>query len=339
MQCYLHIGPEKTGSTTIQSFFAHNRENLKRNGYFYPKSIGWTSHRDLSFAAYNRTRRDDYTQLNGMKTDDEIIKKQKQIFSKFNKEINSLPSDLILICSNEHIQSRLTTIEELENLKYLFKGLGVSDIKIVLYLRNPPEIANSLFSTALKYGSISPLVPPPTNKYYNNVCNHKATIKRFGSVFGYNNMLIRLFRKDKFVNGSLLEDMVHLIGMNNNMSDFVMPKKQNESLSLLGIEFIRRINIKMHNTDFVKAQNYRNKIIPVLQQYFSSPKYSMPKEQYEQYDTYFAESNEWVRSNFFPEEKRLFHSDYPPESKLELPEREIENIVNFIQDMVEKKNL
>ena len=36
--CYIHIGPHKTGSTSIQWFLKENQAELLNHGYFVPKS-------------------------------------------------------------------------------------------------------------------------------------------------------------------------------------------------------------------------------------------------------------------------------------------------------------
>jgi hypothetical protein len=36
--CYIHIGPHKTGTTSIQSFLKENRAELLKHGYFVPDS-------------------------------------------------------------------------------------------------------------------------------------------------------------------------------------------------------------------------------------------------------------------------------------------------------------
>lgn len=61
MKCFLHIGTEKTATTTIQSFLSLNRKRLREYGYFYPESIGFLNHSSLSIAAYELTKRDDLT--------------------------------------------------------------------------------------------------------------------------------------------------------------------------------------------------------------------------------------------------------------------------------------
>jgi hypothetical protein len=36
--CYIHVGPHKTGTTSIQWFLQENREELLKHGYFVPES-------------------------------------------------------------------------------------------------------------------------------------------------------------------------------------------------------------------------------------------------------------------------------------------------------------
>ncbi|MGB1209369.1 MAG: hypothetical protein ACPG7W_09280, partial [Paracoccaceae bacterium] len=60
--CYLHIGMEKTGSTTIQSTMVANRKRLLNSGYFYSWAMGRENHVNLVVYA-----RDDDTSDNQRK--------------------------------------------------------------------------------------------------------------------------------------------------------------------------------------------------------------------------------------------------------------------------------
>ena len=59
MKLILHIGTAKTGTTTLQHWFASNRESLQAQGIYYPKSLGKVNHRALSIFAMNPERPDD----------------------------------------------------------------------------------------------------------------------------------------------------------------------------------------------------------------------------------------------------------------------------------------
>ncbi len=51
MELYLHIGTEKTGTTSVQKFFRANREVLAQNGIIYPLAPGKQNHMGLAASA------------------------------------------------------------------------------------------------------------------------------------------------------------------------------------------------------------------------------------------------------------------------------------------------
>jgi len=132
MKCYLHIGTEKTGTTTIQNFFDLNRIILLEKGYIYTKNAGRTNHTLLAVAAYNLHRRDEFTRLYGLDTNAELKLFQKNVIASLKDEIESIQIDYrnakSIVFSSEHIQSRLTEIEEIERLKQILIHLGIVDI-------------------------------------------------------------------------------------------------------------------------------------------------------------------------------------------------------------------
>ncbi len=62
MKLILHIGTEKTGTTSIQNFLKLNRIKLKKHGYYIPKSPALPSgnHRWITLIAYDKDRTDDF---------------------------------------------------------------------------------------------------------------------------------------------------------------------------------------------------------------------------------------------------------------------------------------
>ena len=62
MECIVHIGTEKTGSTSLQRFLSLNRSSLLENGIAYTKTLGETVNNGICLLSYSTERRDNLTQ-------------------------------------------------------------------------------------------------------------------------------------------------------------------------------------------------------------------------------------------------------------------------------------
>jgi hypothetical protein len=333
MKCYLHIGTEKTGTSTIQHFFLINRSQLAKNNFYYLKSLGSPNNRKLPLAAYNPSRRDEYTKALELIFDHQVTDFQRKIILRLRNEVKQLPPSSIIICSSEHIQSRLTTIEEISRLKKILNNVGIDDINVIVYFRNPGETANSLYSTAIKAGNTMPNVPPPSNDYFENICNHKKTVEKFTTVFGKDKLIVRLFRKDKFKNISLVHDISNIIGLDSFINDLTIPENKNESLSLLGITILRKLNESIPKFNPNGLNNQREDIVYLISKHFSEPKFVMGENLQEAYNLHFAKSNEWLRKNYFPEEEELFPAKHIATNQLTLSEESLQAITDFITEI------
>lgn len=332
MKCFLHIGTEKTATTTIQRFFNANREKILEKGFIFTKNAGETDHRFLPVIAYDRHKRDDLTEGAGVDTDDELETFQRKTISSLSKEIETTQKKYknaeVIVFSSEHIQSRLIEIREIERLKAVLHDLGISDINVIVYLRRPAEIACSLYSTLIKNGAIYEIPPLPNIPYWNNICNHKKTIEKFGTVFGKSSIIPRLFDKYSFVNGSIIDDILSVVGIPND--NYEIPSNANESLSQTGVEILRRLNKTIPMWTGNKQNELRANLNSYIEKHFSDGKYIMPASMYAAYDSEFQESNEWVRQNYFPNREILFPSTIPEEVLLSMPDSEINRVVDLI---------
>jgi len=102
MKCFVHIGTEKTGSTTIQEFLHLNRCLLMQFECLFTKSAGIRNNIKLAVAAYNSDRRDDITRNYGLYSD-----KKLQLFQK--KIIRGLQSELSRVAPPRLSFSHLST--------------------------------------------------------------------------------------------------------------------------------------------------------------------------------------------------------------------------------------
>ena len=344
MDCVLHIGTEKTATKSIQRFLSQNRNLISSAGFFYPTSPGLISSSRLAVAAYNPNRHDDISISYGIDPQGgfNLEEFQRQTISNLNEELalfKDAKSRTVIIFSSEHFQSRLSRPDEIFRLKEILNKVGITRIRVLVYLRNPTEIAASLYSTAVKsgYPGLKPL--PPENLYFNNVCNHQSTLEKFGDVFGYDSLFPRIFNPTMLVNGSVLDDFIKASGIPDDM-DFAFPGPINESLSGTAIELLARVNRQIPRLINNRLNPVRRDLVSFFESNFKGPKYHLPEDFFYRYQNAFSASNEWVRLNFFQGVQTLFPFDKPNFSGgCEIPPCDLDDIAQMIVSIWMHQNL
>ncbi|MBT8232506.1 MAG: hypothetical protein HKO66_13860 [Saprospiraceae bacterium] len=128
MKVHLHIGQQKTGSTSIQKFFEINRKALSKQGYLYPKSLGVDK------------------QVGLFKQIDDLLDPSSQVYKSFFKEIEKSKCEH-LILSEENL---FTLKDELLDKVGQFLNSHFQDISIIAYLRRQYDQAASLYQEVVK---------------------------------------------------------------------------------------------------------------------------------------------------------------------------------------------
>ena len=124
------------------------------------------------------------------------------------------------------MQSRLTTVEEIQRLKRLTDDL-FSEVSILIYLRDPIKTAISMWSEAVKCGySKFSLGKPGACPH----ANHKKILERWLRVYNTSQFKVRLFDNKKFKGGDLIHDFCEACNA-INLNPIAKPSTANESLS------------------------------------------------------------------------------------------------------------
>lgn len=209
----LHIGTEKTGTTSLQDFLYSNRLELGKQGIRMLSFFGQPKNRE--FVAYFQKSLDDWAQGKSITTQGEKQDYFSNFETKFEKDIairNRKPNyqEAVLLTS-EHFSSRLSTPAELESVKE-FLSRYFESIKVVCYFRPQVALATSLYSTALKLDSKSTLtkwtsrVVPASFRY-----DFYETARMWASVFGKENLHVRIFEKKKLVGEDVRYDFLFVL--------------------------------------------------------------------------------------------------------------------------------
>ena len=304
MRCILHIGTEKTGTTTLQRFLRTNRDRLRRQGLLVPTAAGIENQSGLAVGSYLENRRDDLTTQWQVNAEGDIRRFRLRLRDALASEIAGCNAERIVF-SSEHLQSRLTAAEEIASLRLFLEAIGAGPVEVVVYLRRPAEILNSLCSTLFRNGHHMPSPPGPDHHYLQNLCNHRGTIERWRAGFGREAVRPRLYGTRAFVGGSILDDFSAAAGIDT--AGLERPAAANRGLSAVAAEILHRVNARMAVRSPDKPLVPTKDLVAAIDAvHGGGPAYAMPAEAFDRYDEAFAESDEWVRREFFPERESLW---------------------------------
>ncbi len=197
MKLLLHIGTEKTGTTSSQKWAASNRENLIKQGVFYSKVLGSISHVKIYLWALPPEKDNPgFAHINALTVDArrKFQADLPELLSKEVEEAKKLGCHTFLI-SNEHCHSHLRKEAEIRKLHGLLQPLFAS-IQVVCSFRPQVDLAVSFSSTVSRgffrvgssfFEAIKPSVP-----YY----NYDRLEQRWSAVFGSESLDFFAFKKE-----------------------------------------------------------------------------------------------------------------------------------------------
>ena len=303
-ECIIHIGTEKTGTTTLQLFFQKNRINLAKNGILFPKTLGEPNHTYLS--AYAR----DVHEIGGLRirlglTSEKLVYDfRNKLEMAFRQEIENSNLSKLLI-SNEHLHSGLQSVEEVQRVKN-FLDEFVDTYKIVVYIRPQHEMAVSHFSTRCKN-----LATDKTffeQKFIDNLYyNFEELLNRWETVFGFDNITVKIFSKDELLDGDIKKDFCSIFGWDWN--EFENIENFNEGINAEAQLFLLEINKFIPLFNDIKPNPIRGNLSGLISSGNEGKGLLPSHKDTEVFVKMFEESNERVRKKWFPERNVLFKTD------------------------------
>jgi len=312
VKAIIHIGAEKTGTTSIQQFCAMNRAHLADEGILYPVSLGASNHMRLTAYALNDDKIDDVRLTVGPSSRDQVDSYRDRLRGSLAAEIEQAGENSTLILSNEHLQSRLIEQEEVDRLRDFISPL-VDRTQILIYIRRQDRVAVSYYSTRLKadLDLEGPLFPTcaadaPLPDYY----DYDRMLRRYEATFGRENITVRIFEPAGATGWDLLRDFREQCDIPES-NDYLIPSRENQSLSELGIRFLRRFNKQAPRFVEGRLNPYRAEIIDATGRCFSGPGPEVRRLDAEAFYRHFEEGNEAINSRYFPESTGpLFDEDF-----------------------------
>ena len=308
MKAIVHIGTEKTGTTSIQQYLYMNREKLSSAGYHFVQSPGKTNNQALPAYCISDEKFDDFFRDRGITTLDERQRFKQSFIKEFEYELQSLPENIhTVLISSEHFHSRIRTEKEMDNV-YELMSTYFDEIKIICYLREQIETCTSYYSTILKNGDIESFRRflsrcNPKNPYF----NYQIILEKWERFFGLDSLDVSLFAKDYFLNGNLLDDFTAKIDpslletLNQNV------KIENMSLTRAGQVLLRAVNLVFPKlSELPQVADIRDQCKKLILRNMTGKCQQPDLKTWESSFKSFSDCNEEVRRKFFPHVKKLF---------------------------------
>jgi hypothetical protein len=329
MKAFLHIGIEKTGSTSIQEFLKTNPGALAETDTAYYFGPELRNSRELAVYCMNADMKDDFTSWAFAGSG--LTRKQwrEGFLDRFEKDMKKMTgSSRQIIFSSEHFHSRLTTHEEVERLKSLLSP-WFDEIEIIVYLRRQDKVAVSLFSTLCRNGGTREAIFKPRISSDDQYHNYLGLLERWTHVFENTKMHIRIFERSEFYGSQLYSDFLHTIGLSKTGS-FSEPPLLNEKLSASVQSALIIVNQHLSGEEYAPI---RKEFLEKVADLYPGAERLPTRQEAEAYYALFQEDNSTAARKFLNKDD-LFNDDfsaYPEEgSELSLPEPLVRELVSTI---------
>lgn len=241
----LHVGPDKTGSTSIQRACDTGRDLLIKHGVFYPAGL-W--HAELGSCFCDAPEKYIFNIQSGFNDREKIQESNRIYLSQFRKELEQNISEILVLSYEGFVYLNEESLIHFRD----FIAEYATTYEVVFYARSPLSYATSGMSQRVKSGLLSwPNGVPP-------VMPSQVVLKMLCKVFGKENLNVRKFAREALPNGDVVPDFLSLLNLPdavlNVVSSFAVG--ENQALSREGLLIGERIIKLLGNTVPAEGEFY-----------------------------------------------------------------------------------
>jgi len=316
----LHIGVEKTGTTSIQAYCAHHSRALRAHGILYPAGLGRRHHTDVAIAVADPAETSDLRPHAGV-GETEVPAFAARLFEKIKVQIRRARPEMVLV-SSEHFSSRLDDAG-VGRLRARLGDLS-DDIRVLVYLRRQDDALVSLYSTFVKAGGVGDRAHLADRAKW---LDYERLLERWGAAFGQDRLTVRLFPPG---DGSVIDDFCAA----SAIPRLPEPKhaRLNQALDHRSTELLLRLNTRLPALRGEGINLDRGAIVRFLERRPGGPQLVMPAAERRRLLSRFERGNESVRARYFPDRATLF-DDVPADHATPPPELTIDDALDLASDI------
>lgn len=316
----LHIGAEKTGTTTLQETFHRNRALLSRHGTYYPQVPGRKQHSLLAFYGMDDDRENIHTCNHPLLSGSNREAWRQTFAAQLGEEISvAAGRHRQLLVSTELFHSQLKSVHEIQRVKALLDN-WCNEYRVVFYMRRQDRLAVSLYSTRLRTGGSSTALLPEHSDpmhYY----DYQRILGLWGEVFGRPSLRPRILEKPRLHGQDLIVDFFDLLDLPARDLELDRPPRRNSALARDAQTFLCRMNESAERLALsAPAQRRRTaRLVAGLLEADCGGQQSLPsRDAARAFYAAYRHGNHEVAREFFPGSK-LFDEDFSTYPEQEQP--------------------
>ncbi len=237
----LHIGCDKTGTTSIQQFFRRNRAALRAQGCLYPRTPGQVRHIDLALFV----RSDDRLvgsrlwQREERPTPDEF---RRRLRRRLLREVSSSGASTVVLSDEALYRIAPDAITRLRELVSGLQRGAAGRVRVVVYLRRQDDHLVSSYQQAVRVGQTLDLASW-ARRDFSGLYDYAAWLASWQREFAPTELVVRPFERSRFRQHSLIQDFIHSAGLDVDATGMEGADVRNESLDAEGVELLRILNL------------------------------------------------------------------------------------------------
>ena len=297
----LHVGIPKCGSTAIQRLLDVNSLKMRDAGVFVPASLGSPNHTRSLLVGCSLNRNDLFVRMHRFPRHLMSGDRKRfvdRVIHALREEVRLGPSSGLWVISCEYLSCCLR-LQEVQSLGKVLDGI-FERVEILVYVRSPVEVAQSMWSTNVRQGLCELSFPaPPRFKY---LCDYRRVLGNWSSVFGEHSLSVARYDRN-----GLISSFLRLLNLSSEViADLEMPGFQNERLSHFALITIAYLNQICKEKSFRNIRMRARAASEVAGLFASMPPYKVNELERCEYEKFFGSSDEWLRSKFFPGSQALW---------------------------------
>jgi hypothetical protein len=223
----VHIGPHKTGSSTIQSFCGNHRQLLETSGILYPPGHPIVHCHGQLGSAFEPNPASYVFNFHGGRNDIARIKTEdSRYISDFVAAIENSNANTMIVSYEGFFGLSKDALVRLRDFLYRFSR----ECKVLFYCRPPLDFARSELSQRARMGVRAFPEDSAADAEF-PILTFEDNIPKFIDVFGKCNVISRKYDRKSLYQGDIVHDIFYTIGRHSIISDKYVAVRENKSIS------------------------------------------------------------------------------------------------------------